>query len=95
MKCNQCGKTTEQSCQRDDCGYQASALSDAKRRLHAETTSANLRAANANFQQNFNTTMQWAVREGLVRKRDVETLWHFAKQSSSAPSAYLAIVRSL
>jgi len=65
MKCNQCGKSVESACKRDDCGINEKTMAAELRRQDLAMRMA-IRAtlAESQFQQNYAKVANWSERNG-------------------------------
>ena len=93
MSCRQCGKKTEQLCERSDCWNTPANL---KIVIKAEVDPKLAeKAAVAQFQQNFHKVASWAQANGSMRPIDKDAIKKMASKTVYAAMTYAAIARSL
>lgn len=96
MKCNQCGKAVQQSCQRSDCGINVITVKAELRRQHVEMRRAtDVKLAESEFQRNYAKVADWSESKGYQKPSDRQMLAQWAASSPQGKLVIQAIARSL
>jgi hypothetical protein len=98
MNCRQCGKKTEQLCERSDCWATKTNLALERRRVRREVAKELRNDENlavAAFSQNFHAVSAWAQALGALRPQDKDAIRKMASVTVYAAMTYAAIARSL
>jgi len=96
MKCNQCGKSVEQACKRDDCGInEKTSAAELRREDRAQRAAVNVLMADSQCQRNFAKVAEWSERQGWQRKVDREMYAKLAASTNQGKLVIQAIARSL
>lgn len=96
MKCNQCGKSVERACKRDDCGINEKTIKAEARRIRRnEQQNERYHAAQSDFQQNYAVVAAWSEGKGYQRPSDRDMLATWAASSPQGKLVIQAIARSL
>ena len=96
MKCNQCGKTVEQACKRDDCGINPTTMrQELRRQDRAQRMAVDAKLADTEFQRNYEAVANWSESKGYQRPSDRITLAQWAASTPQGKLVIQAIARSL
>lgn len=96
MKCNQCGKSVEQSCKRDDCGINVATIkAELRRQDLAMRRATDVKLAESEFQRNYAKVADWSEGKGYQKPSDRDMLAQWAASSPQGKLVIQAIARSL
>lgn len=96
MKCNQCGKSVESACKRDDCGINVQTIkAELRRQDLAMRRATDVKLAESEFQQNYQRVATWAEFFGYQKPSDRQMLAQWAASTPQGKLVIQAIARSL
>lgn len=95
MKCNQCGKSVNHPCDRDDCGLQASIAAADKLARIATSDERERNLARHHFRDNFDAVAAWSEAKGWTKPDQRGTNFRAASETDRGKIVIAAIARSL